>query len=67
MVSAVIGDSQVPVETAGDTFVDTSGNTHARYYPRIADGTVVCIALDYDGASGTAANDFTLVLTLAEG
>lgn len=67
LVSAVIGDSAVPVETAGDTFVDTAGDTHARYYPRIADGTVVVIALDYDGDGGTAANDFTIVLTLAEG
>lgn len=67
LVSAVIGDSQVPVESDGATFVDTSGNTHTRYYPRIIDGTVVAIALDYDGAGGTAAQNFTIVLTLAEG
>ena len=67
LVSAVIGDSNVPVESDGSVFVDTDGNTHTLYYPRIVDGTVVCIALDYDGASGTAANDFTIVLTFATG
>jgi hypothetical protein len=67
LTSCTIGDSATPAEKDGDDFVDTSGNTHARYYPRIADGTVVVIALDYDGDGGTAANDFTIVLTFAEG
>ncbi len=67
LTSTVIGDSNVSVEFDGDDFVDTSGDTHTRYYPRIADGTVVVIALDYDGGSGTAAADFTIVLTFAEG
>lgn len=67
LTSSSIGDSHTPAEFDGDDFVDTSGNTHSRYYPRIADGTVVKIALDYDGAGGTATNDFTLVLTFAEG
>ena len=67
LTSSSIGDSGTPAEFDGDDFVDTSGNTHARYYPRIADGTVVAIALDYDGSSGTAAHDFTIVLTFAEG
>lgn len=67
LTSASIGDSHTPVEFDGDDFVDTSGNTHTLYYPRIADGTVVKIALDYDGASATATANFTLVLTFAEG
>jgi hypothetical protein len=67
LTSSSIGDSHTPAEFDGDDFVDTSGNTHNRYYPRIADGTVVKIALDYDGAGGTATADFTLVLTFAEG
>jgi hypothetical protein len=67
LTSSSIGDSGTPAEFDGNDFVDTSGNTHTRYYPRIADGTVVVIALDYDGASGTATDDFTLVLTFAEG
>ena len=65
--STTIGDSNVPAEKDGDDFVDTSGNSHTRYYPRIADGTVVVITLDYDGDGGTAAADVTLVLTFAEG
>jgi hypothetical protein len=67
LTSSVIGDSGTPVEYDGDDFVDTAGNTHARYYPRIVDGTVVIITLDYDGDGGTAAEDVTIVLTLAEG
>jgi hypothetical protein len=67
LTSCVIGDSNVPAEYDGDDFVDTSGNTHHLYYPRIVDGTVVCIALDYDGDQSTAAEDVTIVLTLAEG
>ena len=67
LTSSSIGDSHTPVEFDGGDFVDTSGNTHTRYYPRIADGTIVKIALDFDGAGGTATEDFTLVLTFAEG
>jgi hypothetical protein len=55
-----IGDSHTPGEFDRDNFVDTQ-------YPHIADGTVVKIALDYDGAGGTATADFTLVLTFTEG
>ena len=67
LTSSSIGDSHTPAEFDGNDFVDTSGNTHDLYYPRIADGTVVKIALDYDGDGGTATDDFTLVLTFAEG
>ena len=67
LTSSSIGDSGTPAEFDGNDFVDTSGNTHSRYYPRIADGTVVAIALDHDGDGGTATDDFTLVLTFAEG
>ena len=67
VVSSVIGDSGVPAEFDHDDFVDPSAVAHARYYPRIVDGTIVAIALDYDGASGTASADVTIVLTLTEG
>ena len=63
----VIGDSGVPAEYDGDDFRDTGGLQHTRYYPRIADGTVVIATLDYDGDGGTAADDYTLVMTFAEG
>ena len=56
-----IGDSGVPgCVDAPDEFV--GGN-----YPHIAAGTVIVATLDYDGAGGTAAADFTLVLTFTEG
>jgi len=67
LTSQSIGDSNVPAEFDGNDFVDTAGNTHTRYYPRIVDGTIVIIALDYDGAGATATDDFTLVLTFVEG
>ena len=60
VVSAVIGDSGTPAEWARTDFVGDQ-------FPHIADGTILSAALDYDGSSGTAAADFTLVLTFTEG
>jgi hypothetical protein len=67
LTSSSIGDSGTPAEFDGDDFVDADGNSHSRYYPHIADGTIIAIALDYDGDGGTATDDFTIVLTFAEG
>ena len=67
VASSVIGDSGTPAEFDYDDFYDSDGNQHTRYYPHISDGTVLAIALDFDGATGTAADDFTVVLTFAEG
>ena len=70
LTKSSIGVSSTPVEFDGDDFVDTSGNTHTRYYPRIADGTVVKLTLDYNyngGGSANASADYTIVLTFAEG
>ena len=36
-------------------------------FPHISTGTVVVVTVDYDGASGTAAADLTVVLTFTEG
>jgi hypothetical protein len=36
-------------------------------YPSIDDGDVLVLTLDYDGSSGTAAADVTIVLTFSEG
>lgn len=58
--SCVIGDSSVPVEKGRTDFVDDQ-------FPVVADGDVVAVTLDYDGASGTAAQDVTIVLTFVEG
>jgi hypothetical protein len=56
-----IGDSGVPAEC--DELDDFASDV----FPHIVAGTIVACALDYDGASGTAAHDFTLVLTFTEG
>jgi hypothetical protein len=65
IASAVIGDSQVPAEF--EDLSDFDGAIALEQYPHIADGTVVCVTLDYDGAGGTAAHDVTIVLTFVEG
>lgn len=67
LTASVVGDSGTPAEYDHDDFVDTSGNTHSRYFPVINDGTVVVTTIDYDGASGTAAQNLTVVLTFVEG
>jgi hypothetical protein len=67
LTSQNVGDSAVPAEFDGDDFVDTDGNAHTRYYPRVDDGTIVVVTVDYDGASGTAAANLSVVLTLAKG
>ena len=55
--AAVIGDSGVPVEFDRDDFVDDQFPTHAK-------GDVLIITIDYDGAGGTAADDFSLLITI---
>ena len=70
LTKSSIGVSNTPVEFDGNDFVDTAGDTHSRYYPRIADGTVVVIAVDFNyngGGSANASADLTLVLTFVEG
>lgn len=60
LAEAAIGDSNAPAEWDRDNFVGTQ-------FPHIADGTVVVLTLDYDGASGTAAQNAQILLTLCEG
>jgi hypothetical protein len=70
LTKASCGVSGTPVEFDGDDFVDTSGNTHNRYYPRIVKGTIIAIAVDYNyngGGGASASADLTIVLTFAEG
>jgi hypothetical protein len=55
-----IGDSAVPTEFKMADFVDGQ-------FPHILAGTIICVNLDYDGAGGTATQDFTVVLTFGEG
>ena len=67
LTACVIGDSGTPVEKAVANFdgalLSDAGNEH----PRLSDGDVFVATVDYDGASGTAADDLTLVLTFQEG
>jgi len=56
-----VGDASVP--NTADEPADFVGSN----FPHIAKGTVVEAELDYDGASGTAAQNFTLVMTFTEG
>ena len=60
IASAVIGDSGTPAEWNRTDFFGAQ-------FPHIAKGTIISIALDFDGGSGTAAQDFTIVLTFTEG
>jgi len=60
LTSSSIGDSLVPAEFDRDDFVGAE-------FLHIADGTVFEITLDFDGSSGTATQDFTIVLTFTEG
>src|SRR5512147_191964 len=60
LAAGVIGDSNVPVEKGR---VDFIGSEH----PHIADGTALLLTLDFDGSSGTAAQNVTIVLMFAEG
>ena len=60
LTSSTIGDSGVPKEFDRDDFVGTQ-------YPHITDGSVIVLTLDYDGSSGTAAANVTIVLTFVEG
>ncbi len=67
LASCVIGDSSVPVEKAVADFDGALLSDAGNEPPRAVDGTIVAIALDHDGAGGTAADDFTLVMTFVEG
>lgn len=60
-----IGDSSVPVQK--EALSDFDGASANSQYPRISDGDVLKLTLDYDGASGTAVNDFAVVLTFQPG
>lgn len=60
LTASNVGDSNVPAEFTRANFVGTE-------YPHLSDGTVLLVTVDYDGASGTAAADLTVVLTFCEG
>ncbi len=51
-----VGDGGTPALVDADTEFESD------VFPHITKGTIIVAALDYDGASGTAVADFTLVL-----
>ena len=62
------GISDTPVEK--EAISDFSGTTSLSQYPRISDGDILVLIVDYDykaGAGSGAASDVTIVLTFAEG
>lgn len=59
-----IGDSGTPVEIGPSGMAGAIAGGHS---PHIKKGTVVVVTLDFDGSSGTAAQNVTLVLTFLEG
>jgi hypothetical protein len=60
MSATAIGDSDAPAEWDRDNFIGTQ-------FPHIADGTIVVLTLDYDGSSGTAAQNVCICLTFTVG
>lgn len=60
MTAKAIGDSDVPAEWDRDDFVGGQ-------FPHILKGTVVTLTLDYDGSSGTAAQNAQILLTFSQG
>ncbi len=54
------GDSSVASEKDQSDFVGSQ-------YPHISKGTNIILTLDYDGSSGTAAANYTVVLTFTQG
>jgi len=60
LVAFAIGDGNVPVVKAGADQVDGQAM-------QIANNTVMLLTLDYDGASGTAAANVTILVTMLTG
>ncbi len=63
--ASTIGDSGTPVVFSRANF--TGALTESGTSPHIAAGTVVALALDFDGAAGTAAQNVTIALVFSEG
>jgi hypothetical protein len=60
IASLIVGVSATPKEWKFANFVGAQ-------YPHIPVGTTVIIGIDYDGASGTAGQNLTIILTYTEG
>jgi len=67
LTATAIGDSGTPAEFGQADFDGALLSEAGNEIPHLASGTVMVLTLDYDGASGTAAQNVTLVLTFVEG
>jgi hypothetical protein len=56
-----LGDSSAPA------VFDKPSDFVGSVFPHIVAGTIIIVALDFDGAAGTATHDFTAVLIFTEG
>jgi hypothetical protein len=61
LTAAVIGDSSVPVEKRVADFASTNATG------AVSKGEIVVLTVDYDGATGTAAADLTVLFDILEG
>ena len=61
LTAAAVGDSQVPGEKTRSNFASTNSEGV------LNKGDILVLTVDYDGATGTAGADLTIVLTLLEG
>ena len=61
LASTTIGDSQVPVEKTAANWASTNETGE------FVKGETLVLTVDYDGATGTAGDDLTVVITLLEG
>ena len=65
--STVIGVSGTPVEFERADFDGALLSDPGKENPRLADGDIFVCTVDYDGGSGTAGADLTLVFEFTEG
>ena len=61
LTAAVIGDSSVPVEKRRADFASTNPTG------AVSKGEFVVLTVDFDGSTGTAADDLTVLLDIIEG
>lgn len=67
LTSTTIGDSGTPAEWDLDDWDGALVADPGNDYPHITNGTIVLVTLDFDGSSGTAAQNVDIHLTFSEG
>jgi hypothetical protein len=67
LTATTIGDSGTPAEYDLDDWDGALISNAGDDYPHVTDGTIILVTLDYDGSSGTAAQNVSITLTFSEG